>query len=93
MASWSMLSMRWVLVYKDDLQSYHKSIHAYEELNSRFPKNKLELESFYQLYLLYSKLKNTQKADYYKEQILALYPNSTIARYLKNLELSGGGPE
>ena len=71
-------------VYKDDLQSYHKSIHAYEELNTRFPKNKLELESFYQLYLLYSKLKNTQKADYYKEQILALYPTSTIARYLKD---------
>ena len=71
-------------VYKDDLQSYRKSINAYEELNRRFPKNKLELESFYQLYLLYQKTKNTAKADYYKEQILANYPNSTIARYIKD---------
>jgi tetratricopeptide (TPR) repeat protein len=71
-------------VYKDDLQSYHKAIAAYEELNKRFPKNKLELESFYQLYLLYDRLKASAKADYYKEQILALYPNSTIAKYIKD---------
>ncbi|MCW3128172.1 MAG: hypothetical protein JWO03_3830, partial [Bacteroidetes bacterium] len=30
------------------------------------------------------KLKNSTKADYYREQILALYPNSTIAKYLKD---------
>jgi tetratricopeptide (TPR) repeat protein len=69
-------------VYKDDLQANRKSVNAYEELNRRFPKNKLELESFYQLYLLHTKLKNTTKADYYKQQILSLYPNSTIAKYL-----------
>ena len=71
-------------VYKDDLQSYHKAILAYEELNKRFPKNKLELESFYQLYLLFERAKNSAKADYYKEQILALYPTSTIAQYIKD---------
>ena len=52
--------------------------------NKRFPKNKLELESFYQLYLLHERLKNTAKSDYYKEQILALYPTSTIAQYIKD---------
>jgi|GEM_PF-962948 len=71
-------------VYKDDLQSYHKAILAYEELNKRFPKNKLELESFYQLYLLHERLKNNAKSDYYKEQILTLYPTSTIAQYIKD---------
>jgi tetratricopeptide (TPR) repeat protein len=71
-------------VYKDDLQAYRKAILAFDELNKRFPKNKLELESFYQLYLLHDRLKNSNKADYYKEQILALYPNSTIAKYLKD---------
>jgi tetratricopeptide (TPR) repeat protein len=71
-------------VYKDDLQSYIKAILAFEELNKRFPKNKLELESFYQLYLLHDRVRNTEKAQYYKDQILALYPNSTIAQYIKN---------
>jgi tetratricopeptide (TPR) repeat protein len=71
-------------VYKDDLQAYRKSINAYEELNRRFPKNKLELESFYQLYLLYNKVKNPAKADTYKDQILANYPESTIAKYLRD---------
>jgi len=71
-------------VYKDDLQSFHKAVLAYEELNKRFPKNKLELESFYQLYLLHERLKNTAKSDYYKEQILSLYPTSTIAQYIKD---------
>ena len=71
-------------VYKDDLQSYLKAILAFEELNKRFPKNKLELESFYQLYLLHDRLKNTAKSDYYKQQILTLYPNSTIAQYIKD---------
>ncbi len=71
-------------VYKDDLQSYHKAIVAYEEMNKRFPKNKLELESFYQLYLLHQRAKNNNKSDYYKEQILTNYPNSTIAKYIKD---------
>lgn len=71
-------------VYKDDLQSYHKAVITFDEMNKRFAKNKLELESFYQLYLLHQRLKNSNKADYYKEQILALYPNSTIAQYLKD---------
>ena len=51
-------------VYKDDLQSYRKAILAFEELNKRFPKNKLELESFYQLYLLQERAKNSNKSDY-----------------------------
>ena len=71
-------------VYKDDLQSYRKAIIAFEELNKRFPKSKLELESFYQLYLLHERTKNTNKSDYYKNQILADYPNSTIAKYIKD---------
>ena len=69
-------------VYKDDLQSYTKAYNTFEELNRRFPKNKLELESFYQLYLIYEKTKNTAKAENYKSLILSNYPNSTIAKYL-----------
>ncbi|MBS1684129.1 MAG: tetratricopeptide repeat protein [Bacteroidetes bacterium] len=73
-------------VYKDDLQAYRKAINAFDELNKRFPGNKLELESWYQLYLLYGKTKNNNKAELYKGKILDKYPDSKIAQYLKNPE-------
>ena len=71
-------------VYKDDLLNYRKAIVAFEELNKRFPKNKLELESSYQLYLIYERTNNSAKASFYKNLILVNYPNSTIAKYLKD---------
>jgi tetratricopeptide (TPR) repeat protein len=71
-------------VYKDDLQNYRKAIVAFEELNKRFPKSKLELESSYQLYLLYERTNNGTKSAYYKNLILVNYPNSTIAQYIKD---------
>ena len=71
-------------VYKDDLLNYRKAIVAFEELNKRFPKNKLELESSYQLYLLYERTNNSTKASFYKNLILVNYPTSTIAKYLKD---------
>ena len=71
-------------VYKDDLLNYRKAIVAFEELNKRFPKSKLELESSYQLYLLYERTNNSTKASFYKNLILVNYPNSTIAKYLKD---------
>lgn len=71
-------------VYKDNLQNYRKAIVAFEELNKRFPKNKLELESSYQLYLLYERTNNSTKSAYYKNLILVNYPNSTIAQYIKD---------
>ncbi len=71
-------------VYKDDLQAYRKAINAFDEMNRRFPGNKLELESWYQLYLLHGKMKNTAKAETYKSKILEKYPDSKIAQYLKN---------
>lgn len=73
-------------VYKDDLQAYRKAINAFDELNRRFPGNKLELESWYQLYLLEGKTKNNNKAELYKNKILEKYPDSKIAQYLKNPE-------
>ena len=76
--------------YKDDLASYRKASNALEEMNKRFPKNKLQLESYYQLYLIAQRTKNTQKEAYYKDLILNGYPNSTIAKYIKDPEYLAG---
>jgi tetratricopeptide (TPR) repeat protein len=71
-------------IYKDDLQNYRKAIVTFEELNKRFDKHRFLLESYYQLYLLHTKLKNNAKAETYRGQILAEFPNSTIAKYLQD---------
>lgn len=72
------------LTYKEDLNDYTKSAKAFEELNSKYPNNKYELSSYYQLYLVYQKLGNTAKSNEYKNKILNQYPNSEYAQLIKN---------
>lgn len=71
-------------IYKDDLSNYRKATQQFEELLRRFPKSKLEAETYYQLYLLALKTKNNSKADLYKSKILSEYPNSAMAKYLQD---------
>lgn len=71
-------------IYKDGLESYPKADNMFETLNARFPKNKLLLESYYNLYLLALKQKNTAKAEEYKNKILAEFPESVIAKVLRD---------
>jgi tetratricopeptide (TPR) repeat protein len=72
------------IIYKDELENYGKATKTFEELNSRFPTNKLLLESWYNLYLLAQKQKDANKADMYKNMILQNYPESVIAKVLRN---------
>ena len=71
-------------IYKDGLESYTKAEEMFETLNQRFPKHKLQLESEYNLYLIALKLKKTDMAAQYKEKILAEFPESVIAKVLKD---------
>lgn len=72
------------LTYKEDLGNYPKSIEAFEELITKYPENKYQLSSYYQLYLLHQKTGNTSKSNEYKEKILNQYPNSEYAQLIKN---------
>lgn len=71
-------------IYKDGLESYDKANDMFETANSKYPKHKLLLESYYNLYLIATKQKNTEKATKYKNLILAEYPESVIAKVLKD---------
>lgn len=71
-------------IYKDGLESYAKADNMFETLNARFPKNKLLLESYYNLYLIALKQKNSTKAEEYKNKILAEFPESVIAKVLRD---------
>ena len=71
-------------IYKDGLESYPKAQDMFETLNSRFAKHKLRLESYYNLYLIAMKRKMPDMAEKYKNLILAEYPESVIAKVLKD---------
>ncbi|MFN8321598.1 MAG: hypothetical protein U0T74_02960 [Chitinophagales bacterium] len=71
-------------IYKDGLDNYSKAASMFETLNSRFPKNKLLLESYYNLYLIAKKQNNTEKAEQYKALILSQFPESVIAKVLRD---------
>lgn len=70
--------------YKEALRNYNRAILSFEELNKRYADNKYKLPIYYQLYRIYSIVKNQNKADYYKNLLLDDYPNSEYAQIIQN---------
>jgi len=73
-------------IYKDDLNSNRKANQMFDELVRKFPKSKLNLETYYQIYLIALKTKNQARADEYKSKIITEYPDSKIAKYIQDPE-------
>jgi hypothetical protein len=71
-------------IYKDGLDAYAKAENMFETMNNKLPKHKLLLESYYNLYLIAQKQNNSNKAEKYKNLILAEFPESVIAKILRN---------
>jgi hypothetical protein len=71
-------------IYREQLNNTNKSAETFEEMNRRFPKNKHEAPSYYQMYLIYRQQKNDVKAQAAKDYILANYPTSDYARILND---------
>lgn len=74
------------MVYKDQMYDDPKAIQAFEDLVNRFPDNRYEATTYYQLYLLYRKedTKNIGKSEYYKGLILSKYENSEYAQLIRD---------
>ncbi len=73
-------------IYMDKLSDYPRSIESYESLVTRYPGNENELPSWYALYRMYKENNNTEKANEYKTQILANYPESSYAQFILDPE-------
>jgi tetratricopeptide (TPR) repeat protein len=71
-------------IYKEELNNTKKTIASFEELNTRFPKNKYALNTYYFLYRIYQAEKRDDKANYYKDKLLNEFPDSEFALLLKN---------
>ncbi len=71
-------------IYKEYLHNYHKSSAEFEDLTSRFPENKYKLLVYYELYIIYDKMHNDERRDYYKNLLLTKYPDSQYALLITN---------
>lgn len=72
------------LLYKEKIFDYELSAESFEDLVKRNTDNIHFPVTYYQLYLVYKELKNTDKSEYYKNLILRDYPTSEYARILGN---------
>ena len=70
--------------YKEQLNEDVEAIKTFEDLLARYDTSKYHLNSYYQLYRLYTNHNNNSKADYYKNLIVGNYPNSNYAALLTN---------
>ncbi|HEY4788850.1 MAG TPA: hypothetical protein VIH57_22520, partial [Bacteroidales bacterium] len=72
------------LVYRDDLNDIPQAIALYEKMLERFPETNYTPPVYYQLFSMYSELKNEAKAAYYRNIILSRYPNTNYAKVLSD---------
>ena len=73
-------------IYREQMEDYQNAIASFEQLLKRFPKNKFEVVSYYQLYRLYSnpESRNPTKARYYRDLILNNYPDTEYALIIRD---------
>jgi hypothetical protein len=72
-------------IYKDELKNYRKALNAFDDLNRRYAKHKLLLETYYNIYLIANNYtKNTGRAADYRSKIISEFPDSKIAALLQN---------
>lgn len=71
-------------IFKTDFTDFPRSIESFENLNKRYPENLFILSSWFELWDLYNKQNNQERADYYKNLIIGKYPDSKYAKYLQN---------
>lgn len=67
------------MIYKDKLEDIPLSVEAFEALERRFPDNGHLLESYYQVYLMALRTKNTVLAAEYKNKLIKAFPESDYA--------------
>ena len=70
-------------IYKEDLHNIKKAREILETLFEKYPQSKYRLEVAYRLYLLYQDI-DQDKSDYYKNIVLSEFPDSVLAKIIKD---------
>ena len=72
------------MIYREQLNDPKASAEMFETLLQKYPENRFEVQSYYQLYRIYNQEGNTAKANVYKNLILTKYPDTEYAEIIRN---------
>ena len=72
------------MIYREQLNDLNASALMFEALLQKYPANRFEVQSYYQLYRIYNELGNSARADVYKNLILTKYPDTEYAEIIRN---------
>ena len=71
-------------LYQNELEEYQLAADTYEDHLSRFPDRLADGDIFLGLYYCYTKLGDKERAELYKNSLLAKFPNSPSSQLIKN---------
>lgn len=72
------------MLYREQLSDNTSSVNMFKELLNKYPGNKYEVQTYYQLYRMFEKAGDKEQADIYKNLIFTKYGNTDYAEILRN---------
>lgn len=73
-------------VYRNELKDYKDATDLYEEMLKKYPDNDYKLAVYYQLYVMYTNMNETAKAQKYRDILVNQYPSTNYAQIITNPE-------
>lgn len=73
------------MIYKEQLDDFVKSTEVFEQLLANYIDFERKPATFYQLYRLYGLQKNKEKSNYYRDKILADFPNTEYSNLVQKI--------
>lgn len=71
-------------IYDEKINDSKEAVGSFTTLNKRFPNSDYEPEALYRLYKLYNNLKQTDKAESAKAELISKYPDNKYALIIQN---------
>lgn len=71
-------------IYREQLNNTKKSVETFNTMNTRFPSNKYEPSSYYQMYRIFLAAKDQPRADACKKFLNEKYPTSDYAKIIND---------
>ncbi len=71
-------------IYDEKINDNKEAIVSFNNLNKRFPASDYEPEALYRLFKLYNNLKQTEKAEAAKAELISKYPDNKYALIIQN---------
>lgn len=69
-------------IFMEGLKDYPNAIEAYRKLIDRYPENEHALETYYNLYKIYSLLEDAERTALYRDLIVNNFPDSDYAKII-----------